>query len=993
MAADKPNDIDHDAPTNDMEPQAPDDLRPTAPPSSMPKKIGHYTIKSFIGSGGMAQVYLAVQEHPRRKVALKLMRTGITSRSALRRFEFESQILGRLHHPNIAQVYEAGTHDDGSGGDIPGVPYFAMEYIPNAKPITEYARDKKLSTKDRLGLLAKVCDAVHHGHQKGIIHRDLKPGNILVDSSGEPKVIDFGVARSTDSDMAVTTLQTDVGQLIGTLQYMSPEQCEADPDDLDTRSDVYALGVVLYELLCAQLPYDVTKVAVYEAARIVREEPPAKPSTLDRTLRGDVETIALKALEKERERRYRSAEALGDDIHKYLSNEPIEARPPSLACQIRLFAQRNRVAFAAMSAIFAILAIATVVSVIFAVQASRAKDGMEVALDEARGARAVAEDAEREARDNLALAERREQEAEDAKIRAEEEADNAREINNFLTVDLLASVAPSAESGKGKDVLMRDVLDAASEKIEEASQPEGRFTDKPLIEASVRATLGWTYHLLGEYAAAEPHLERARLLRRRELGEEHPSTLRSMNNLVLLYDGQGRYDEAEPLCTKTLEISTRVLGDEHRDTLSVMNNLAILYKNQGRHDEAEPLYAKTLEISKRVLGEEHQGTLSAMNNLAILYESQGRYDEAEPLLITTLETKRRVLGEEHPDTLASMNNLAILYKNQGRYDEAEPLHVATLAIRRRVLGEEHPRTLASRGSLAVLCVSQGRYDQAERLYLGTLEIQKRILGEEHPDTLRCANNIAALYRNQGRYDEAEQLYVETLAIKTRILGEEHPSTLMSVGNLAILYKDQGRYDEAEPLYVKTLAIRRRVLGEEHPETLTFMNSLANLYKNQGRYDQAEPLYLETLEIQKRILGEEHPDRLFSMANLAGLYQEQDRLDEAAALFERAVASARRALGERHWVTGAFVGSYGEVLTKLQRYDEAETALLEAHASLTASLGSQHRRTIGQIVLLINLYTAWHEAEPDKGHDAKADQWRAKLPTDEPDEAEPAGQGG
>ncbi len=363
--------FDHDAETSDTPPDPLSDsstFRDIPPPQ--PKKIGHYAIKQHIGSGGMAHVYLALQEHPRRKVALKLMKKGIASRSALRRFEFESQILGRLRHPNIAQVYEAGTYDEGEGG----IPYFAMEYIANAKPITDYAKEKKLSTKERLELFTKVCDAVHHGHQKGIIHRDLKPGNILVDSYGEPKVIDFGVARSTDSDMAVTTLQTDVGQLIGTLQYMSPEQCEADPEDLDTRSDVYALGVVLYELLCGQLPYNVTKVAMFEAARVVKEEKPAKPSTINRTLRGDVETIALKALEKERERRYKSAEALGDDIHKYLSSEPIEARPPSIFYQIRMFARRNRVLTTASTLVFIVLILSTTISLIYYAQAIEAKN-------------------------------------------------------------------------------------------------------------------------------------------------------------------------------------------------------------------------------------------------------------------------------------------------------------------------------------------------------------------------------------------------------------------------------------------------------------------------------------------------------------------------------------------------------------------------------------------------------------------------------------------
>ncbi|MEE9128843.1 MAG: serine/threonine-protein kinase [Phycisphaerales bacterium] len=738
--------------------------------------IGRYKVVRVLGEGGMGTVFLAEQDKPTRLVALKVIRPGVASANLLRRFEHEAQVLGRLQHPGIAQIYEAGTADTGEGAQ----PYFVMEYV-RGRSLLEYAQGSQLGTRQRMELLAKICDAVQHAHQKGIIHRDLKPDNILVTEEGQPKILDFGVARATDADIQATTIQTDVGQLLGTIPYMSPEQAGGDVTELDTRSDVYALGVLGYELLAGRLPYELKNKMIHEAVRVIREDDPTPLSSINRVFRGDVETIIAKALQKERTRRYQSASDLAGDIRRYLSDQPIVARPPSVGYQLRKFAKRNKALVVGVAAVFVVLVGGIVTTSV-----------------------ALAREAQQRS-----LAEQREQQAEVAREEAQRQAEIAQTVNDFLTDDLLAAVAPSAEQGKGKDVLMRDVLDEAGKSIEEASGVGGRFEDKPLVEASIRSTLGRTYRKLGEFPAAEPHLERARELRRRVLGEEHPQTLGSMGSLANLYSNQGRYDEAEPLYLQTLEIRKRVLGQEHPSTLASMNNLAILYWNHGRYDEAEPLYLTTLEIRKGVLGEEHPHTLASLNNLAILYKSQGRYDEAQPLYLQALEIQMRVLGQEHPDTLSFMNNLAILYFDQGRYDEAEPL------------------------------------------YLETLEIRKRVLGEEHPETLWSMNNLAILYAEQGRYDEAEPLYVQTLEIRKRVLGEEHPYTLTSMNNLALLYANQGRYDEAEPLYLTTLEIQKRVLGEQHPETLRTMNNLANLYGSQGRMNDARPLVRALQEIERR----------------------------------------------------------------------------------------------------------------------------------------------
>ncbi len=562
----------------------------------MPKTIGRYHVRRLIASGGMGSIYEAIQEHPRRTVAVKVMRHGVTSGAALRRFEYESQVLARLRHSGIAQVYEAGTYDDGTGV----VPFFAMEYIPNARPITGYARQKKLGTRDRLELFAHVCDAVHHGHQKAIIHRDLKPGNILVDSHGDVKIIDFGVARGTDSDLAVTTLQTDIGQLIGTVQYMSPEQCEADPHDIDTRSDVYALGVVLYELLSGRLPYDVRRAKIFESTRVIREQTPMPLSTIDSALKGDVETIVLKALEKDRDRRYQSAFELAQDIRRYLDGEAILARPPSIIYQLRLCARRNKALFGGIAAVFVVAVAGAIVSTSLYFQA-----------------RAARFEAEQQAQKAWAANTR----AQEACLLAEQQTENARAAVRFLQ-NMLYTADPSR---MGREVKLVTLLDRFGALVKKA------FGRQPEVEAAVRTTIGRTYQGLLLYEPAESHLAAALDIRKQTLGEEHPKTLKSMYNLADLLQGQGRLEEAESLTTRVLDIRKRVLGEEHPDTLSSIDDLAWFFQKQGKVTEAERLKRMVLEARERVLGQEHADTRQSIGSLANLLLAQGRVSEAQRL--------------------------------------------------------------------------------------------------------------------------------------------------------------------------------------------------------------------------------------------------------------------------------------------------------------------------------------------------------------------------
>ncbi|NNE08584.1 MAG: protein kinase [Gemmatimonadetes bacterium] len=599
-----------------------------------PKRIGNYVIKRRIASGGMGTVYEAMQEQPRRPAAVKLMRRGVSSAHALRRFEYEAQLLARLRHPHIAQIFEAGTYDDGTEK----IPFFAMEYIPNPKSITEYVFAKKLNTEDRLRMFAVVCDAVHHGHQKGIIHRDLKPDNILVDSHGEPKIIDFGVARATDSDLALTTMQTEVGQLVGTLQYMSPEQIEADPHDIDIRSDVYALGIVLYEMLTGRQPYDLGSRPVLEAGRIIREEEPKKPSTIDRRIGGDIETIVLKALEKDRDRRYQSAASLAGDIRRFLNDEPIIARPPSLGYQLSVFARRNRALVVATGAVLLALAAGTVVSTSLYLRA------------ESERVR-----------------------AEEQRARAEEQSEKAMSSIGYV-LEMVKSADPSC---LGEEVKVGDLLDSYSKKIEEA------FAGQPELEAAVRTALGESCKYLDnfEYAGqrdkykadARNHFERALALRRTHFGENSSEAISSMYDLADVFELEGDYKGSERLKRRGWELFKQENGPEDDYTLSAASELAENLYHQGRSSEALPLMEEVVEVSRRLYGDRDKWVLGHMRQYARVLMDVGRFDEAEQLRRHAFEAAQAdsfSWGEKR----GARGDLANSLLAMGRVDEARSLY-------------------------------------------------------------------------------------------------------------------------------------------------------------------------------------------------------------------------------------------------------------------------------------------------------------------------------
>ena len=780
-------------------------------------RIGPYKLLSVLGEGGFAIVYLAEQQRPvKRWVALKIIKPGMDSKEVIARFEAERQALALLDHPNIARVFDAGTTEE-------GYPYFIMEHV-NGLAVTEYCDSQKLSISERLGLFLQICEALQHAHQKGIIHRDIKPSNILVASHQDkalPKVIDFGIAKAITQPLTERTLVTEKGQLVGTPEYMSPEQVQMSTGDIDTRSDIYSLGVLLYELLTGVMPFDPQKLrqsGLDDLRRIIREQNPKTPSTrltslgeyaqkiaesrgtnvatLAKRLHEELEWIPLKAMRKDRTRRYRSASELADDIRNYLNGIPLIAGPESRRYRLKKFVSRNRILMTSLATMLVVLVAAVFVSTAFAIKEAQAR------------AEALASGYE-----------------------AERQAQISQAVSDFLRDDLLSSVDPYV--AQGREVTVRSFLDAASEKI------EGKFEAEPLVEASIRHTLGNTYRNIGDFDSAREHLELAQKIRAEKLGEQHAETLSTADGLARVYWRQGRYDEAQLLFTKTVEGRRQVLGAEDAETLFSMNGLAVLYFSQGRYDQAESLYEKMLAINRALLGDQDISTLLFMGNLATVYRFQGRYEEAEPLYEKAIEHERRVLGSEHPDTLYSANGLAMLYIAQGLYDKAEQLLLDVLEIGSLVLGAEHPDVLVSMNGLGTLRTAQGRYDDAERLLADALDMGTLTLGAEHPSMLASMNSLAWLYKEKTLYEESESLFENTLEARGRVLGGEHPDTLDSAHGLGLLYTAMGRRAEAERLLTETLTSRRRVLREKHPDILDSVKGLIELYDAWDKPEKAQ----------------------------------------------------------------------------------------------------------------------------------------------------------
>lgn len=728
------------------------DLLSQTPAAQLPEQIGRYKIRRVLGIGGMGVVYEAEQDRPRRTVALKLMRAGAIAPSLLRRFEQEAEMLARLQHPGIAQIYDAGAVATDSGRQ----PFFAMELIRGV-PLDQYAEANALDAAARLELFAKVCDAVAHAHQRGVIHRDLKPGNILVDEDGQPKILDFGIARATDSDVQATTMHTDAGQLIGTLQYMSPEQVAGDSSQIDTRSDVYSLGIVLFQLLGSKLPYDVLNRSLPEALDVIRSAEPTHISSINTAYRGDVETIVQKSLEKDPTRRYSSASEFAADIRRHLADQPIIARPPSAMYQLRKFARRHKAATAAGLSIVVALAGAAAFSSVYAVRATRARN------------------------------------------EAVRQAEIANAVTAFLNKDLLAAVAPSGsrDAGRGRDVKMIDVLEEAIRRIDAAAQPGGKFADKPEIEAAIRMALGTTLIKLGDPKRAETQLRRA-LEASESAAKTNPTTrVEILNNLGGAIFNQHRSVDAMAIYSDAVAAGRSALGPSHELVLAAEVGVMNVHWREREFPRALELADHIFETRQQTLGADHTETRNADVMRGTILKYLGRFDEAYDIESRELERKKKELGDDHPETLRLANNVGTTLYRKGDFAGAETAWRDVYEKRKKVLGADHHETLTTCLNLGSSLVEQDKSAEAELIYRAGYDALRTRYGPTHERLLSFAFGLANAIRDQGRYDEAEPLFIETIAAREEKSGLASFHTIQVTTGYFDQLMAQDRKKEAE----------------------------------------------------------------------------------------------------------------------------------------------------------------------------------------------------
>jgi hypothetical protein len=1001
---------------------------------------GRYKLLEEIGEGGMGTIWMARQTEPvQRLVAVKLLKAGMGSKAVLARFEQERQALALMDHPNIAKVLDAGAAADGR-------PFFVMELVKGV-PITRYCDEHRLTPKERLKLFVPVCQAVQHAHHKGIVHRDIKPSNVMVamyDDKPVIKVIDFGVAKAIGQQLTDQTLHTGFGAVVGTIEYMSPEQASFNQLDVDSRSDIYSLGVLLYELLTGVPPFNrktLEKAGMMEMLRVIREQEPSKPSMqlstaeglpalaasrgtepvkLTRLMRGELDWMVMKCLEKDRSRRYETANGLAMDLERFLADEPVVAGPPTTAYRLRKFAKKNRAILATAATIAALLIAGIAVSTWQAVRAWNAEQQAQVSAQAEAKERRRAEENERRAFE-FAAAEKT------AKELAENNAQIALAVSYFLQEKLLlqadtkfqadslvASGRPSSEAER--DPRISVLLDRAAAELTQ-DKMESQFPNQPLLQSELLKTVGNAYRGIGKYERAIEHLERARQIRTAAIGADHLDNLTLLGDLATANLESANLPEAIRLYEQVRDGRLQKLGADHTDTLTTLHNLATAYTSAGKWPEAIQVYEQVRDSESKALGANDPKVLTVECNLGWAYLASGRQDDAIRMLerVRTIQTVK--LGADHPDTLATLNNLAIAYQSAARLPEAiriiEQVRDAYVAK----TGPDHPHTLTAIKNVANAYEQAGRLSEAIRLYEQVYRRELAVLGADHRNTLITRGHLGRIYTTAGRPLDAIPILEPARAAQIEKFGAEHVDSLTAGHNLALAYVKAGRLRDAIQILEPLLDIKLAKHGIEHQDTLATMSVLADAYQKTGRLTEAIRLYERVRDVRVAKFGLDHPRTLLTLSSLAKTYEESGMAAEAIRLaeqsahgiekrqfqdeqakrilpntigcYERAKDYSKAEAWRRKWLAAvkdqsggdsadyaAELAGLGANLIQQSKYAQAEPLLVAAYEGMIRrdsekSDANRNVRTIEALEHLVKLYDSWDKP-------AEAAKWRAEL---------------
>jgi len=744
--------------------------------------IGPYRLLQKIGEGGMGEVWVAEQHKPiHRRVALKLIKAGMDTRQVIARFESERQALALMDHPAIAKVFEAGETAEGR-------PYFVMEYVQGI-PITAHCDKNRLTTQERLALFEHICEGVQHAHQKAIIHRDLKPSNILVaiqDGVAVPKIIDFGVAKATAQSLTERTMYTELGIMVGTPEYMSPEQAEMSGQNVDTRTDVYSLGAILYELLVGALPFDpkeLRRAGYDEIRRKIREEDPPKPSTrlgtmgdastthahnrkteppaLIRQVRGDLDWITMKALEKDRTRRYGSPSDLAADIDRYLQHQPVVARPPSTVYKTKKFIRRHRAAVGVVSGLAVLLVAFSVTTAIQARRIARERD------------------------------------------RANQEAEASRQVSDFLTG--LFKISKPSEA-LGNKITAREILDKGADSI------SGKLQGQPVVQAELMHTMGIVYENLGLYDPAQALLEKALDGRKKALGPDHPDVASTLSELGTVAWQKGDFAKAKDFMEQALAIREKRFSPDSEIVAASLHNLGNLYWRQGKFEEARGFMERALAIREKLLGPEHADVANALNSLGAIAYREGDYKKAQEMWERTLAIREKILSPDHPSLAQTLNNLAVLRTFQGDPKGAIPLLERAVRIQEKVLGPKHPDLASGLSNLGDAISESGDPIGAKPYYERAVAIQEAA-GPGNPELARFLDSLAFIMLKENDTDGAQKLFERSVALRQKAFGPKSPELSNSLCGLAACAFKSGRVQEAEGLYERAFALIRTPDGD------------------------------------------------------------------------------------------------------------------------------------------------------------------------------------